>query len=361
MRENAPSPALPLRVEPVLQCRDRRRTWRRDYPIVDGSYAEQTADDSVGDYKLGVTVSRWAPDGATDRKPLSPADPLSACGHELRIVWTLTDDAGTEWTIATPWMLQTSWAESEDGSMLELAAVGRLEGLWTHALAAAKQFQAGTPAREAIASLLAGDSVEVTWASNISSQSIPRGWACGTDRLASVSELLEALGANLRERETGAVIVRAPGVVKDRPVLLLNDGDGGTVVSIPDSFERASRSNHVVVRGEADKGKDKVSFVAEAREIGGPYDPATYGWVSETLENNACTDYAQAKALAEQRLYENRILGRVLDCTAATDWRIELDDAIEVVWRGRTFWGRVVGLELPLGQSAEMRIKIGVQ
>jgi len=361
MRENAPEPTRPLTVETRLQARDRLRTWRRDFPIVSGSWAEQAADDHVGDYKLSATVPRYSADGQTDLKPTTPASALAACGQEVRALWLLTDDAGSEWEIATPWMLQKTWSVSDDGAKLDIEAVGRLEGLWTHALAAAKQFQAGTPAREAVATLLAGDRVEVRWASGVSAKSVPRGWACGTDRLASVSELLAALGANLREDVDTAVIAPAPSVVTTRPTLCLTDRDGGTVVSMPDSYDRSERANHVVVRGESDKGKDKVSFVAEAREIGGYYDPATYGWVSETVENNACTTYAEAKAVADQRLYENRLLARQLDVTTATDWRIQLDDAIEVTWLGQTIWGRVLGVELPLGAEATMRIKIGVQ
>ena len=346
----APAPWQSIHVDAQIEVRQPDGATRL-FRVVDGSVTAKAMEDRTGDYVLDVSV---------------PADKVSrewfSCmGQTARIRWVLTSH-GQQYTIWSNVFLLESWEDDGDG-LLTVTAHGLLSRVWDHQDASARQWRAAL-ARDVITSILAVDGVPCRTAPDLPRDDLPRLWTQGTDRWQAVLDLLEAVSGVLREDEWGAVLASQPGEILSRPEIVVADGESragmpAVVVSVPRSFDRTDRPNHIIVRGtDAFTEKD---YVAEAVERDGPFRPDMYGWVTEEINSDTIIRLSQAQLVATNTLVLRRRYRQVLSVQMVTDWRVMLDDPIEVQTGGHTWWGRVVGVEMPITGDGVMTVEVGVE
>ena len=341
----APDPTRPVIVDVMLEVRQPTGETRL-FPIVDGRIAQKAMEDRAADYVLAVDV--------LGGRPVGPEDWFACAGQTARICWTLTTGRDVHEILSNMFLLET-W-EYESGTV-SLSGHGVTAKVWTHESAKPSQWRAAL-ARDVLASILATDGVPVRVDSSLGKDELPARWVQGTDRWESVLNLLQAVSGLLREDPFGAVLKAQHGPIR-QPVLTLTDGDGGTVVHVPSGFDRRDRINHVVVRGtDFVSGKD---FAVEAVEREGPYRPALYGWVTEVVDGDEISRLAQGQLVATNTLALARQYREVVSVETVTDWRVELDDPVEIQADGLTMWGRVVGIEMDLSGMGTMMIEVGVE
>lgn len=355
MRQNVPTPWQPITVTPSLEVRQPGGETRL-FPVVGGSVTGKAMDDRTGDYILDVDVP------ARGNVPVSPSDWFACAGQSARVRWLL-ESHGTQHTVWSNRFSLEEWETSGDG-VLTVAGHGLLSRSWDHKDANARQWRSAL-ARDVLTSVLAVDGVPVRTDPAMPRDELPRLWTQGTDRWDAVLDLLEAVSGVLREDQDGAVLRPQPGEIETAPAIVLTDGVAATVdapatvVSAPRSFDRRDRPNHVIVRGtDAFTEKD---FVTEAVEREGPYRPEVYGWVTEEINSDSISRFAQAQTVATNTLVHRRRYRQVVSVECVTDWRIELDDPVEVRKGGERWWGRVVGIEFPIDGLGTMTVEVGVE
>lgn len=344
----APSPAQPVTVDVALEVRQPTGETRL-FPIVEGRIAQKAMEDRAGDYVLSVQVADVA-------RPASPWDWFACAGQTARVQWRLSTAQDT-WEIWSNIFLLETWEEETPG-VLDITGHGVAAKLWTHEDARARQWLHAL-ARDVLASLLAVDGVPVRTDPAMPKDELPARWVQGTDRWQAVLDLLESVSGLLREDPYGVVLKPQYSQIATAPDLILTDGDGGTVVHVPTGFDRRDRPNHVVVRGR-NSLTDK-DFVTEAVETTGPYRPALYGWVTHVVDGDTVSHFAQAQLVATNTLVLKRHYRQVLRVECATDWRLELDDPVEVRTEGNSWWGRVLAIEMPLSGLGTMIVEVGTE
>lgn len=353
MRDNAPAPWQPITVTPQLEVRQPTGETRL-FPVVGDTVASKAMGDRTGDYVLDVSVPGEAPEGDTDW--------LACTGQSARVRWELVSQGNTSVVWSNRFSLET-WEEDSPG-LITLSGHGVLSRVWGHKNAEARQWRSAL-ARDVLGSIVEVDGVPLRVDPALPKDELPRIWTQGTDRWQAVLDLLEAVSGVLREDEHGAVLAPQPGEITERPAIVLSDGHSSsvdapaTVVSAPRSFDRRDRPNHVVVRGT--DAFTEQDFVTEAVERDGPYRPELYGWVTEEINSDSISRFAQGQLVATNTLAHRRRYRQVVSVSMVTDWRIELDDPVEVRKDGTVWWGRVVGIEMPVDGMGVMTVEVGVE
>ena len=340
----------PITVTPMLVIEHAGE--RLAVPPLDGSVTGKALDDGLADYVLDVTVPRVHE--GRDMRPYSPNDPYSCAGHTAHVEWRLEAGGQTETVRSQRFVLETVEVDAQE---IRLSGHGLLSHLQAHVAARPYQGKRPVTSRDAIASVLVDDGIQLV-NQGAPVRALAKSWTASTDRHQTVVDLVQGIPARLREDFYGAVLLPAldPPTM---PEVTLTDGEHGTVVALPSAWDRADRPNHIVVRGQT--GGDGPDFVAEAVEPEGPYAPSSYGWVSEEIENDTITRLAQAQTVAWAELAKRRVFTRIARVTAVTDWRITLDQAVRVEADGASILGRVIGLEMPVSGLGEMTIEVGYE
>lgn len=353
MRDNAPAPWAPITVTPQLEVRQPTGETRL-FPVVGDTVAAKAMDDRTGDYVLDVTIPGDAPSSDTDW--------LACTGQSARVRWELVSHGNTSVVWSNRFSLE-AWDDTDPG-LIRVSAHGVLSRVWDHKNAEARQWRAAL-ARDVLGSIIAVDGVPLRVDPALPKDELPKIWTQGTDRWEAVLDLLEAVSGVLREDEFGAVLAPQPGPVTERPQIVLTNGHAAsldapaTVVSAPRSFDRRDRPNHVVVRGT--DAFTEQDFVTEAVEREGPYRPEFYGWVTEEINSDSISRFAQGQLVATNTLAHRRRYRQVITVSMVTDWRIELDDPVEIRKGPTTWWGRVVGVEMPVDGMGVMTVEVGVE
>ena len=321
-------------------------------PVVAGSYAVKALADGTDDHVIDVQIP-YMVDGV-DVRPGSRGDLLSAMGETMRLEWIFRDGGQTWRSTSVICQIETATVEA---ASITLTGHGLLSMVRHHARRNATQYPEAKRAVDVIRDILAEDNITLTAGMSTVTPSIPTGWVSGTNRWQALTDMVQAIPARLRHIDAGVALLD-PLEPAEEFSRVLRDGDGGTVVSAPREFSRFERPNHVIVRGKGTDGEP--DFAEEALLEYGPYSPGEYGWVTVEMEADAVTTPAGARHVAVNRLYELARNSHVLQVKAASDWEINIDDAVIVELEQSRWAGRVVGVEWPADGLGEMTIEVGV-
>src|SRR5690625_5106139 len=195
---------------------------------------------------------------------------------------------------------------------------------------------------------------------DLPNRSVPRDFVFGSDRLASVQELVTAWPARMRVDAHGVVEFLPPLSTNVSAVAVLHDGENGTVVGALSEGDRDGAYNHVIVRVKPEGDAPEWSHEDWVRT--GRLAVDTYGWVSREVESDAITQVAQAQSIAWQELAASQVRQRTLPVEAAPDWRLEVDDAVTVhTSEGGDETGLLTGVDMPLtAADGVARYDVGV-
>ncbi|MBM9432333.1 hypothetical protein [Flaviflexus equikiangi] len=322
------------------------------FPLIDGSVTGKAMPDRTGDYVLDATVPHeWR---GVDLVPRQPGDWFSCFGQEAQVRWELR--AGSDsWTVrSTRFILE----DREVDEAIVVSGHGLLSRTWGRKRPNARQWRAAL-ARDVLGSVLAQNRVPLRVDSSMPKDELPFLWTQGTDDWQAVLDMLEAVSGILREDEWGAVLTGQPPAITE-PVVRLTDGDAGTIVRLPRSFRRTDITNHVVVRGT--DSFTQQDFNAEARHREGPLDPeGPYGYVTEEINNDAITRLAQAQLVATNTLVHRARYREMLRVETVTDWRLELDDPVEIRKGADVWWGRITAISMPVSGQGTMTLEVGTE
>src|SRR5690625_3421969 len=187
-----------------------------------------------------------------------------------------------------------------------------------------------------------------TWVHpDLPSRSVPRDFVFGSDRLASVQELVTAWPARMRVDAHGVVEFLPPLSTHVSAVAVRHVGEHGTGLGAPSEGDRDGAYNQVIVRVKPEGAAPEWSHEDWIKT--GRLNVDTYGWVWREVESDASRYVAQAQAIAWQELAASQVRQRTLPVEAAPDWRLEVDDAVTVrTSEGIDETGLLTGVELPL-------------
>lgn len=321
-------------------------------PVVSGSYAVKALSDGTDDHVLEVQIP-YMVDGV-DIRPFARGELLTGVGETMRLEWVFREGGRTWKAESVICQIETATVEA---ASITLTGHGLLSRVRHHTRRNATQYPDAKRAVDVIRDILAEDNIALTAGMSTVTPSIPTGWVSGTNRWQALTDMVKAIPARLRHIDAGVALLD-PLEPAEEFSRVLRDGDDGTVVSAPHVFDRFERPNHVIVRGKGTDGDP--DFAEEAFIEHGPYSPAEYGWVTVEVEADAVTTPAGARHVAVNRLYELARNSHVVRVTAASDWEINIDDAVIVEFEQSRWAGRVVGVEWPADGLGEMTIEVGV-
>lgn len=288
--------------------------------------------------------------------PSMPGGVLGVRGQRVHVTATLTTlDGGRRWVLPMGRFVVTSVAR--DGAGLVVSGTGLLSLVRDHLRARPGGVGKASPMVGVIMGHLADDGLEGYFAPGLPSRTVPSGFTWGEDRLASLQELVAAWPARMRATWDGRVGFFPPLTEDVSPVAFWHDGEGGTVVSAPIEHTREGLFNHVIVPVKGGAGQPQERWVKT-----GGLAVQDFGWVSRRIETGAITSVPQAQAVAVNELAAAGVRSATIPVETAPDWRVELDDDVEVVTHdGLRAWGRVTGLDLPLSVAdGAARYDVGV-
>lgn len=307
--------------------------------------------------RLELTVPRW--DGRDWRPGVDPEHPLARFGQELQVSIRAGSSATTQtWETRVGRFLVTDWNDAAGGGAVHVSASGLLRRVQDDRLTAPSQpGSSATLLSEARRLLPPGMSASFDAA--LVDRACPAGMSWSEDRLAALQEIADAWPALLRTDEWGQVSFRPPLPATPSPVLNFADGVRGTVVSAPRSDTRDGAYSRVVARSSNTATADVQAIADQASgptRTDGPYGAVTRVWSSPLLR-----DGTEALAAAQTMLRNSTLPAQILPVTCAPDPRIDLGDAVEVIFDGERTWGWVVGYDLPLTvDDGPMRVDVGV-
>jgi len=335
-----------------------------EVPVSRGRIVASVSQDTQE--RLTLTVPRW--DGRDWLPGDDPSHPLARFGQELQVTIRVgSPAAGETWDVRVGRFLVTDW--EEDGGVVQVTGDGLLRRVADGKLTSPSSPPSGSTLKSEARRLLPAG-VSAGFDDDLVDRACPRGMAWSSDRLEALREIADAWPARLRTDEWGQVRFSRPLPDVPVPVLTLQEGPSGTVVSAPRSDTRDGSYNEVVARSSASASND---VQAVARLTSGPMAARPpYGTVTREWSSPLLGSRDQAQAAAETMLRTAVRPTRVRTATHVPDPRITLDDPVEVrtgelVERAGVLvpadreWGYVVGYDLPLTVAdGAMRTDVGV-
>ncbi|MFF7966767.1 DUF5047 domain-containing protein [Streptomyces sp. NPDC007903] len=290
----------------------RAESWRdgellaADIPIADGG---EDRDRSLT-VPERITLSVPRRDRGLDWDPgADPDHPLAAYGQQLHISYGVdVGDSDFEW-IDRGWFLITD--SGADGDTVSITCQGLLTLIDEAKLVA--PFQPSGTLASTLRSLVE-PALTVTFDGTLADRSVPVGMQWDTDRMAGLSEVLDAWAADATVGADGTLLV---GQLTDSgtPVLSLTDGVGGTVMRWTGSTSRDGAFNCVVAQGEDSQG-NQIQGVAYDRDSASPFMyggafnplPVPYVFSSPLMTTvDQCRKGAAAKLLQLRRTASRRL------------------------------------------------------
>jgi len=320
-------------------------TLAESLPVLSGRVVWD-AGNKVPD-RVTMKVARFS-DGR-DYLPTAPDAPLARYGQQLDVT---VEVAGVDVRLGRfqidGWDYDEETVSVTGHGLLQIAADSRL-------LETVSPRTDGTLVSEFVRMLPPVMSAQ--FAAGLVNRPVPSSMVWKEERLENLWAIADAWPAVLRSDAWGQVVVRPPVTVSPAPALSVTDGEGGTVVSVPRSDERAGSYNIVVARSSAD-GNDSFAI---AQVTSGPMNVATYNPVPKFYASPMLETAGQCQATANAMRDEVTRKSSVLKVTMAPDPRPELDDTIGVTRDGVLDLGVVVAVDMPLTiYDGPMRVDVGV-
>lgn len=335
-----------------------------DVPVAGGHV---TADVSQNvPEKLTLVVPRFSTVNGRrfDWRPASFDAPLARYGQTLSVqIRTKSSVTGTVWTTRVGMYRIQSWAVQSDYS-IQVEAVGMLQAVAGNRLSSPlSPLAGGTLVSEFRRLLPSGFSVSVDPA--LTDRACPSSMSWEDDRLAALYDIADAWPARLRTTEDGfrlALLPPLPSTITARPSIRLADGARGTVVAAPTMDTRDKAYNRVTASCSATDSTASTPLRVTVDQPSGPLSTSgDYGVEEMKWSSPLATTVDSLTASALTLLANNLRPARTLKVTCATDPRLDVDDAVEVVYDGRTAWGWVIGYDLPLlADGGPMQLNVGV-
>lgn len=330
--------------------------WLADVPVVSGSVTWSIRREVPG--SLDLTVPRVTP--GADWLPTHPAHPLAHYGQVLHMSQRITLPVSRRTLVRRLGTFRiTGW--DDEGGTVRVSGVSMFRLIENARLTSASQSRAdGTLASE-LRRLVPAE-MGVIVGAGLTDRACPR-MTWGESRIDAVRDIAHAWPARLRETVYGEVTVLPPLDETPTPVVTLTDGVGGTVVSAYSSGSEDGLYNGVIVRGQETDEEGRPLFQAEAWQGSGPLrDGGPFGrkprFFSSPLINSQITAMTTARSILANAVRQ----ALTLPVTCASDPRLEVDDAVEVITdEGRQrYWGYISGLTVPLTHEGDMRVDVEV-
>lgn len=266
-------------------------------PIADGS---ESRDRSLAvPEQISLTVPRR--DQGFDWDPgTDPEHPLAAYGQMLRIDFGVDVGGQFEW-INRGWFLITE--SSTDGDTVSVNAQGLLTLIDEAKLISPFQ-PSSTDTLGTIIRGLIEPALTVSFDGSLTDRTPPLGMQWDTDRLAAVTEVLNAWGAEASVTADGYLFVE-PVSDTGSPVLAITDDRAtGTVVRWQGSTSRDGAFNVVVAQGEDSNGNQLQGVAYDGAgdspyRYGGPFSPLP---VPYNYQSSLLTTVAQCRTAAAAQL-----------------------------------------------------------
>ncbi|MFJ1653523.1 hypothetical protein ACIOC2_19460 [Streptomyces sp. NPDC088337] len=338
----------------------RAESWRdgellaADIPVTDGS------EDRDRSLAVPERVSLTVPlrdRGFTWDPGADPDHPLAAYGQQIRILYGIDIGGDFEW-IDRGWFLITE-SGADGGDTVTVTAQGLLT--WIDEAKFVAPFQpSGTLASTVRA--LVEPALTVEFDGTLLDRSVPVGMQWDDDRMAGLTEVLDAWGADAYVSPDGTLRVQ-PLTDDGPPVLSLTDGLGGTVMRWQGSTSRDGAFNCVICQGE-DAAGNQIQGVAYDTDsaspftYSGPFNPLP---VPHVFQSPLMTTVAQCRKSAQTTLLRlRRTASRRLGVTMVPHPGLTTGDVITATGAGLNNVRCVIeSMSLPYSPS-EMSLGIRV-
>lgn len=289
----------------------RAESWRDDELLADDIPIHTGGEDRDRSLTVPERIKLTIPrrDRGYDWDPGADSEhPLAAYGQQLRISYGVDVGGSFEW-ITRGWFLITS--TEPDGESVNVQCEGLLS-LIDEARFVAPFQPSGTLVSTVRA--LVEPALTVAFDGTLVDRSVPAGMQWDEDRMAALSEVLDAWPAVSHVTEDGFLQVE-PLTDSGTPVLSLTDGTGGTVVRWLGTSSRDGAFNVVVAQGE-DVDGNQIQGVAYDTNPDSPYQyggsfsplPVPYLFASPLLTTVAQCRQAAQTTLARLRRSASRML-----------------------------------------------------
>lgn len=324
-------------------------------PVVTGRYVAQR-DQDVPE-RVDLTLPHeW---NGLDLHPGRRRSLLGSDGHRLQLTVHQATDGGQYWKSPVGFFpVQDTDAV---GAGVRVMAHGMLRLVKDRLRAAPRSPGKISPIAGELMKEFADLGMQVRVHPDLPLRPVPKDFVFGSDRLASIQELVTAWPARMRVDPLGVVEFLPPLRSDQGPaVAQLVHGEGGTLVGAPFKTTREGTYNHVIVRVKPEG--DAPEWEHEDWVRTGRMRPEVYDWRSREVESNAIKYPAQAQSIAWQELTASQVRQRVLPIEMVADWGLQLDD----VATARTAeevneTGLITGIDWPLTAADGLgRIDLGV-
>lgn len=347
MRTDAPSPGELAGARFHVEA----HIWLGDSPVtrlpVRAGALVWQADQAPAVQASGVVVPRLV--GGRD---LYAEGVVGSNGHRVRLV--AHGEHGQErwqWDLATlvvTRVVAEGAGLSLDGAGLELL-VEEHQGAMPGAVHGAMRIA------DIARGLFREDGVELVVDPALEGVRVPANFSIGTDRGATLEELVTAWGAYLVPGRAGTVAARPVPERADSPAARFREGVGGTIIDAALTLERSQIYNHVCVEVE---GEERV---AQAAAHTGRYAVGQFGWRTRRVQSRAISNYAQAQLVARTELVKGLRRSVTVPVEAVPDWRVEPYETVAVEADGVTGLGQVTGIEWPLTHEETAVFHVGME
>ena len=329
--------------------------WLADVPVSGGSVTWSIRREVPG----SVTLSVPRKDGRNWSPSNDPGHPLSHHGQVLRVAIRVTTLVSRRVVVIPVGVFRiVGWdVDGENVSVTGVSMFRLIENARLRAPSAPRD--GGT--LESELRRLTPSSMGVLVHDDLTDRACP-SMTWGESRMDAVREIVAAWPGRLRETMSGQLSVLPPLEDVPSPVLYLHHGEGGTVVSSYPSGSDDGLYNVVVARGTESDDAGAPLIQAEAEQTTGPLAVDNFGEKVRFFASPLIVTQSAADTAARSMLADSVRQSLTLPVVAASDPRVELDDAAEVIDEdGARYWGYVSGYTLPLrATGGDMRLDIEV-
>lgn len=300
-------------------------SWRGGVLLADSVPVQSGGEESDRSLNVPERVTMIVPrevDGV-DWSPSAENSPLAANGQHLHIKLGIGLPQGrSEWFGRVRVLIYDS---DPAGDVVNVTGVGRLE-----LIDEARLINPFQPTGTFLSTLraLVEPALTVLTENGLVDRAVPSTINYDEDRLASVSELLDAWPAEAVVDPEGFLRVHPP-VSSITPVLTLTDGTGGTVMQALGSSNRTNGQNAIVARGQDSAGAQVQGVAYQTtgpRAYGGAYNPLPVPFFFQSpLLTSVPECLRAAETIRDRRLRENAPAYTV---DMVPDPRIQLGDVV---------------------------------